>query len=185
MTLIRTPRLELLSITLPMVEAVILGRREEAEALAGARMPERWPNRELVERAYAASLDAVRADPAARLWGGRVMIAGAGEGERRVVGSVVFSGTPGRDGAVEIAYGVETGSQGRGYATEGVGACIAWALEQPGVEAVRAATFGWHRASLRVIEKLALAPAGTREHETMGEMLVFERRAPALRATRI
>ena len=37
--------------TLSMVEAVMLGRRDESEELAHARMPERWPNRELIERA--------------------------------------------------------------------------------------------------------------------------------------
>jgi hypothetical protein len=36
-------------------------------------------------------------------------------------------------------------------------------------------TFAWHTASRRVIEKVGMAPAGKREHEVLGEMLVFER----------
>jgi ribosomal-protein-alanine N-acetyltransferase len=75
MTALRTPRLELVPLTLSMVEAVLLGRREEAERLARARMPERWPNPELVERAFVMSLEGIRADSTARLWGARVMIA--------------------------------------------------------------------------------------------------------------
>ena len=105
----------------------MLGRREDSEDLAHARMPERWPNRELIERAFPVSLDDLRADPAARLWGARVMVADAPP-NRRVVGSIVFHGRPGPDGIAEIAYGVEEGSQRRGYATEAVAACVDWAL---------------------------------------------------------
>jgi ribosomal-protein-alanine N-acetyltransferase len=169
-----TPRLTLAPLTLPIVEAVMLGRREDAEALVGARMPERWPNRELVERAFCASLDAIRADPQATLWGDCVMIADLPLGSPRVVGSVVFHGRP-DNGIAEVAYGVEESSQGQGYATEAVGACVEWALEQRDVRAVRAATFAWHRASLRVIEKLGMIKVGVRDHETMGELVVFER----------
>ena len=178
MSLLLTPRLRLVPITLEMVEAVMFGRREEAEALVQARMPERWPNPDLVERAFTASPDAIRADPEVRLWGDRVMVLpGTQGGPDRVVGSVVFHGRPGPEGVAEIAYGVEEASQGLGYATEAVGASLDWAFAQPGVRAVQAATFAWHLPSLRVIEKCGMARVGTREHEVLGEMLVFERRA--------
>lgn len=172
---LHTARLELMPMSMPMVEAVLLGRREAAESLAHARMPERWPNRELIERAFSISLESLQAKPEARLWGARVMIWRREGAERRVVGSVVFRGEP-EHGASEIAYGVEEASQGQGIATEGVGACVAWALEQPGVDAVQAATFAWHRASVRVLEKVGMVCSGTREHDMMGEMLVYERR---------
>ena len=163
--------------TVPMVEAVMFGRREDAEALVKARMPERWPNRDLVERAFTVSLEAIRADPEVRLWGDRVMVLPGAPGEPdRVVGSVVFHGRPGEDGVAEVAYGVEEASQARGYATEAVGASLDWAFGQPGVRAVQAATFAWHVPSLRVIEKVGMVRMGTREHEVLGEMLVFERR---------
>jgi RimJ/RimL family protein N-acetyltransferase len=163
--------------TIAMVEAVMSGRREDAEALVHARMPERWPNRDLVERAFTASLEAIRADPEVRLWGDRVMVVPGTRGESdRVVGSVVFHGRPGEEGVAEIAYGVEEASQGRGYATEAVSASVDWAFMQPGVRAVQAATFAWHVPSLRVIEKVGMMRIGTREHEVLGEMLVFERR---------
>jgi RimJ/RimL family protein N-acetyltransferase len=160
--------------TLEMAEAVILGRRADAEALVLARMPDRWPNRELVERAFTASLEAIRAEPAARLWGNRVIVVHDAEG-RRVVGSVVFHGEPAADGIAELAYGIEEGSQRRGYASEAVPACVSWALTQPCVRAVQAATFAWHVPSLRVLARAGMVQTGTRDHETLGEMLVFER----------
>lgn len=174
---LRTARLELLPITLGMVEAVLAGRKEDAEALAGAKMPDRWPNRELIERAFARSLDAVRGSPDRYLWGARVMIAPGASETRRVIGSIVFHDEPAADGVSEIAYGVEESSQGQGYATEAVAASVGWALAQSGVAAVRAVTFPWHRASVRVLEKVGMRQVATREHETMGEMLVFELRS--------
>jgi ribosomal-protein-alanine N-acetyltransferase len=175
MTLLRTARLDLVPMTLPMVEAVILGRKEDAERLIDARMPFRWPNPELVERAFTASLEAIRAEPDVRLWGDRVLVARPSGADARVVGSVVFHGRP-VDGIAEIAYGVEEASQGQGYATEAVAACVDWALEQQGVYAVQAATFAWHAPSVRVIDKVGMTRVGTRDHETMGELLVFEKR---------
>jgi RimJ/RimL family protein N-acetyltransferase len=160
--------------TLAMVEAVMFGRREASEELAHAQMPDRWPNRELIERAFPISIDELRADPAARLWGARVMVASVPS--RRVVGSIVFHGKPGADGIAEIAYGVEEASQRQGYATEAVTACVAWALAEEGVQAVQATTFAWHHPSLRVIANVGMKPVGVRDHEILGEMLVFERR---------
>jgi [ribosomal protein S5]-alanine N-acetyltransferase len=175
MSSLETPRLKLVPLTLPIVEAVLSDRREEAERLVGARMPERWPNRELVGQAFVTSLEAIRATPAVHLWGDRVMVT-RGDRDPRVLGSVVFRGVPGGDGVAEIAYGVEESSQGLGYATEAVRACVRWALAEDHVRAVRAVTFAWHRASLRVIEKVGMARVGSRDHETMGELLVFELR---------
>jgi RimJ/RimL family protein N-acetyltransferase len=176
--ILRTRRLELVAMTLEMVEAVMSGRRVDAEALVSARMPQRWPNPELVERAFTASLDAIRAEPLQSLWGNRVIIAYQDDPsrDRRVVGSVVFHGAPSVEGIAEIAYGVEEGSQGRGYASEAVDACVSWALAQERVRCVQAVTFGWHQPSLRVLAKVGMAPIGSREHETLGELLVFERR---------
>jgi RimJ/RimL family protein N-acetyltransferase len=167
--------MELVPITLGVVEAVMLGKREEAERLLGATLPVAWPGRALVERAFSVSLEAIRGDPLQRLWGDRVMI--AREGPRRVLGSVVFHGAPRENGVVEVAYGVEEESQRNGYATEGTLASVEWALATPGVRAVRATTPSWHAPSRRVLEKCGFTQVGTRESEAMlGELYEYERR---------
>jgi RimJ/RimL family protein N-acetyltransferase len=169
---IETERLTLVPITLEMVEAVFAGDRERAEALAQARLPEAWPGRALIERAFSADLEAIRSDPEGRLWGDKLMIARDG----RIVGSVIFHGRP-VDGIAEVGYGVELESQRCGFATEATRACVEWALAQPECAAVRATTFPWHKASLRVIEKLEMKQVGTQEHDIFGELQVFELRA--------
>lgn len=173
-----TDRLILEPITLPIVEAVMKGDRLAAEAILQARLPEAWPGTSLIERAFVASLEAIRENPEKRLWGDRVLIARGGE-ERVVVGSVVFHGAPDEDGNVEIAYGVEQASQRQGYATEAVRISVEWALWQPGVRAVRATTMPWHTASRRVLEKVGMKIIGTRDHELLGELLGYER--PSMR----
>jgi RimJ/RimL family protein N-acetyltransferase len=174
---LHTERLILEPITLPIVEAVMSGDRLAAEAILQAPLPEAWPGRALIERAFTASLEAIRADPEKRLWGDRVMIS---RGDVRVVvGSVVFHGAPDHDGICEIAYGVERASQKLGYATEAVRASVEWAVAQPGVRAVRATTPPWHAASRRVLEKVGMEIIGTRDHELLGELLGYER--PSMR----
>lgn len=168
-----TPRLELVPITLEVVEAVMLGRRDDAEAAIGAPLPEAWPGRALVERAFTASLDRIRHDPGVRLWGDRVAILRGAS--RRVVGSVVFHGAPDAEGAVEVAYGIEESSQSRGYATEATTACVEWAFAQPGVRVVRATTPAWHHASRRVLEKIGMRHVGMSDSPMLGELMEWER----------
>lgn len=173
-TPLETTRLTLVPITVTIVEHVLAERRADVEALLGATMPGAWPGRALVERAFWASLERIRESPEVRLWGDRVMV--TREPPHRIVGSVVFHGAPGDDGEVEVAYGVEEESQGRGYATEAVGASVAWALAHPRVRVVRATTPPWHIPSKRVLEKCGFSQVGVREGDMLGELLEFERR---------
>jgi [ribosomal protein S5]-alanine N-acetyltransferase len=171
-----TSRLLLVPMSLPMLEAVIANQRAVAEEMIGASFPEAWPGEELISRAFPYSMAAVRAAPERRLWGDSLVLRKQRDGSRpRVVGSVIFHGLP-ANGVAEVGYGIDEDTRGQGVATEATEACVEWALRQPGITAVQATTFPWHLASLGVIRKLGMQPAGTREHDTLGELLVFERR---------
>ena len=173
---LRTERLTLHPITRDLVEAVLAGNRDEAERLVGARFPDLWPGRALVERAFSCPIEKLRRDPDAWLWGARVLVSTS---DNVVVGSVVLSGRPER-GVVEVAYGVDDAWQGRGFATEGTRAVVGWALDQPEVSRVQACTFPWHRASQKVLEKVGMHRAGVRDTDMFGELFVYERVAPPL-----
>lgn len=174
MSALVTSRLLLEPITLAQVEACFAGDRAALEDVARAEVPPTWPGRALIERAFCASLDAIRADPATRLWGDRLMIAIEND-KRIVVGSVIFHGRP-ADGIAEVGYGVEERWQRNGYASEATRACVEWALIQEGIVGVTATTPPWHAASIRVLERAGLVKTGMEEHETLGEVLRFERR---------
>lgn len=169
-----TRRLILEPVTLPLVEAVFAGELAALERITGAKVPAAWPGRALVERAFSASLEAIRADPEKRLWGDRLMITKE-EGERLLVGSVIFHGRP-DDGIAEVGYGVEESWQCKGFASEATLACVEWALAQPGITAVTATTPPWHVASIRVLERSGLVKIGAEEHDALGEVLRFMRK---------
>lgn len=167
-----TERLRLIPITLEAFEAVLDHDKERAEAIVGARFPPAWPNDQLLDVGFPYSRAAIRAAPEIRLWGDSLVVL---RDEPLVVGSVVFHGLP-SNGIAEVGYGIEERSRGNGLAKEATHACVEWALAQPGITAVRATTFPWHAASLGVIRHLGMQQIGTREHDTLGELLVFERR---------
>lgn len=167
-----TDRLRLVPITLEAIEAVLDHDKERAEAHVGAKFPPGWPNEDLVALGFPYSREALRAAPEIRLWGDSLILL---RHEPQVVGSVIFHGRP-ADGIAEVAYTVEERSRGRGYAIEATRAAVEWALAQDGIVAVQATTFPWHYASLGVIRRVGMQLVGTREHDTLGELLVFERR---------
>ncbi len=167
-----TDRLRLVPVTLEAIEAVIAKDRRRAEVIVGAAFPEAWPDDALIAQGFPYSLDTIRSAPEVRLWGDTLVLL---KDAPRVVGSVVFHGHP-RDGVAEVAYAIEEGSRGQGLATEATRACVEWALEQAGIEAVQATTFPWHLASLGVIRNVGMTQVATREHDVLGELLVFERK---------
>lgn len=168
---ILTDRLELVPITAELVRAVLANDRARCETLVGAHFPDDWPGRVFVERAFTIDLEAVLTKPEVRLWGDRVLV--TRHGPRSVVGSVIFHGKPLETGRASLAYGIERASQGRGYATESVRACVAWALTQGDVKAVEATTTPWHRASIRVLLKAGMRQIDTVDHLMLGELVVF------------
>lgn len=167
-----TERLRLVPITLPAIEAVLDRDAARAEAIVGARFPPGWPDDPLLDVGFPYSRDAIRADPEVRLWGDSLVLL---RDEPRVVGSVVFHGRP-ADGVAEVGYAIEQRSRGVGLASEATRMCVEWALAQAGIAAVQATTFPWHVASLGVIRNAGMRQVATRDHDTLGELLVFERR---------
>jgi RimJ/RimL family protein N-acetyltransferase len=167
---IETKRLLLEPISVAMIEAVARADWAELERLAHARGPTILPGPELIHRGFGWSIERIRRNPEWRLWGDRLVI--AREGERRILGSVVFHGHPGEDGDAEIGYGVDEAVRGQGIATEATSACVAWALRQPAVLSVSATTHPLNRASIRVLEKVGMRRTGSRD-ETFGELWVY------------
>ena len=77
-----------------------------------------------------------------------------------VVGTASFKGAPDAQGAVEIAYGVVPGYQGRGLATEAAGALVDFAWRSGQVRLVLAHTLPVANASGRVLTKCGFRKVG-------------------------
>ena len=76
------------------------------------------------------------------------------------VGQCGFKGPPTSDGTVEIAYGIATEMQGRGYATEAARALTSFAFQHKEVQLVLAHTLPEQNASTRILTKCGFDHVG-------------------------
>ncbi|HMJ90854.1 MAG TPA: GNAT family N-acetyltransferase [Candidatus Acidoferrum sp.] len=142
-----TSRLELVQVTLPIVEAD-LHRRDELPALLDAEIAEGWPpplmDVAAMERHKQAHID----DPALGPWSSWYWITLE---PRVLIGLSGFKSRP-QNGSVEIGYSLMPAYHGKGYATEAVNAQVKWAFEND-VARVVAETLPELIASQRVLLK--------------------------------
>jgi RimJ/RimL family protein N-acetyltransferase len=177
MIAIRTERLDLVAAALVHLEAE-LESPQRLEAMLSAHVPEGWPPGEYDRPAIEFFRDRLAENPAAEGWYGWYAIERPAEsGEAVVVGAGGYFGPPDADGVVEIGYSVLPAFQGRGYATELVGALVARAFATPGIARVIAHTFPGNAGSIKVLERAGFAAAGPgREPGTL--RFVQERPSP-------
>lgn len=93
-----------------------------------------------------------------------------------IIGFCSFTGPPAADGMVEIAYGIASGYQARGYASEAVQAIVAHAVASGQVRTLRAHTLPQHNASTRVLEKCGFTFIGEIVHPEDGPVWRWEKR---------
>ena len=74
----------------------------------------------------------------------------------QLVGDVGLSPADGEPGVVKVGYTVSPAFQGRGYATEAVGALADYAIQRLGAEVIRAYADAENVASIRVAEKVGM-----------------------------
>ncbi len=100
----------------------------------------------------------------------------------REVGNAAFKGPPTPDGVVEIAYGIATGFQGNGYATEAANVLTDFAFDTGLVRVVRAHTRPEPNASTRVLTKSGFQFVGSVVDPEDGPVWRWERhKASAIR----
>ena len=86
----------------------------------------------------------------------------------RLVGDVGMS--PAEPGAIKVGYTIAPEMQGRGYATEAVGALVAYAFDTLGAEVVRAYASAENTSSIRVAEKVGMRLIERLEHRSGDEV---------------
>jgi ribosomal-protein-alanine N-acetyltransferase len=150
------------------VAAIMRDDRAAAGRLIGARVPEAWPDAEL-RSALPVHLERLRRSPADIAWGVRGILV---DGE--LLGSAGFKGPPGRDGSVELGYGVVPEARGRGLASAAASALVEWAFRQPGVRRVRATIAPGNTASQVVARRAGLRHVGRAPDAQHGELEVWE-----------
>lgn len=82
----------------------------------------------------------------------------------RLVGDMGLSPADDEAGVIKIGYTIAPAAQGRGYATEAVGALIAYAFDRLGADVVRAYANEENIPSIRVAEKVGMRLIERFEH---------------------
>lgn len=87
------------------------------------------------------------------------------DGNDLLVGDVGLSPAEDEPGVIKVGYTVAPPFQGRGYATEAIGALVTYAFDTLGAEVVRAYASAENVASLRVAEKVGMRLIERIEHQ--------------------
>ena len=169
---IRTARFELVSMSLPFMQALHSHDLETAAAEIGATVPESFPDD--LDNFLQYRIADLTEDASAQPWLGRAIVLTDPDGTRHAIGSAGFHAPPDHDGRVEIGYRVEPAYRRQGVATEVVHALFDWAARQHGVTRFRASVSPNNVASLAIIRGLGFRQVGVQIDDIDGEELVFE-----------
>jgi ribosomal-protein-alanine N-acetyltransferase len=169
---IQTPRLTLVSMPVPFMEALARHDLEAASREIGATAPA-WMADEL-EYFLRFRLAQLSVDPTIRPWLGRAMILVDDDGNRQVVGSVGFHGPPDDQRRLEVGYSVAPPYRRRGFAAESIRALFDWAHATHGITRFVASISPTNEASLRLAEQFGFVQVGEQMDDIDGLEYVFE-----------
>jgi RimJ/RimL family protein N-acetyltransferase len=169
---IRTPRLELVSMTIPVMRALQEKDLETAGREVGAVVTPGLAD-DLVDflRYRLAQVDA---DPSIRRWLGRLMVLTDEDGQRRAIGTIGFHGPPDELGRLEVGYRVEAPYRRRGYAREAVRAMFDWAASAHGIHRFVASVSPENDPSLQLIAGFGFVRTGSHIDDIDGLEYEFE-----------
>jgi RimJ/RimL family protein N-acetyltransferase len=167
---IRTERVELVSMSLAFMQALVAGDFDAATREMGADLPADLA--EGLRNFLNYRIPSLEADPSIQPWLGRGIIWSHPSGRLELIGSIGFHDAPDETGRVEIGYRIEPAFRRRGIVTECVRALLAWA-ETQGVHRFRASVAPGNVASLAIIRSFGFQQVGVQMDEIDGEELVF------------
>jgi [ribosomal protein S5]-alanine N-acetyltransferase len=174
---IRTPRLDLVEMTCPLISAILQRDWPAAQRLLGTPFPLEW--RGDGWRWLEPQLKYGEIDARFIAWGTRLALPRPGElglASRPVLAEVGFHGPPDADGWAEIGYRVVHKHRRQGLAEEAARALLSWAAAH-GASGVKASVGADNTASIGMLNKLGFTAARTYAHPSLGEQLAFRRSA--------
>jgi RimJ/RimL family protein N-acetyltransferase len=169
---VHTERLELVSMSVPFMQALVARDLGAAEREIGAHVPAWLPDQLVDFLQYRLAQLAV--DPSIREWLGRAMILTDEAWQRRIVGTIGFHGAPDEKNRVEIGYSVDPVYRRQGFARESVRAMFEWAATTHGIRRFIASISPTNEPSLRLAAGFGFVQVGTQIDDIDGLELVFE-----------
>jgi RimJ/RimL family protein N-acetyltransferase len=169
---IHTERLELASMSVPFMRALVARDLAAAEREMGARVPAWLPDQ--LDDFLQYRLAQLAVDPSIREWLGRAMLLTDSSGQRRVVGTIGFHGPPDAQARAEIGYSVDPVYRRQGLARESIRAMFDWAGAAHGIHRFVASISPTNEPSLRLAAGFGFVQVGTQIDDIDGLELVFE-----------
>lgn len=173
---IHTQRLELASMTVPFMRALLARDLAASEREIDAHVPAWLPDQ--LDDFLRYRLAQLEVDPTIREWLGRAMLLTDDAGRRRIVGTIGFHGPPDAKGRAEIGYSVDPVYRRQGLAREAIRALFDWAGETHGIRRFIASISPTNEPSLRLASAFGFVQVGTQIDDIDGLELVFETEWP-------
>jgi ribosomal-protein-alanine N-acetyltransferase len=169
---VRSERLELESMSVPFMRALLARDLAAAEREMDAHVPAWLPDQ--LDNFLQYRLAQLAVDPSILEWLGRSMVMTDEAGRRRIVGTIGFHGPPDPQGRVEIGYSVDPVYRRRGIAREAVRAMLDWAAATHGIRRFIASISPTNEASLALVAGFGFVLTGSQLDDIDGLELVFE-----------
>src|SRR5450756_41546 len=170
---VSSDRLDLVPMTLELMEALQRGDRESAQRMVGYRIPKDWPQN--MESLLRFRIPLARSQTEALPLLLRAMVLRADP--EVVVGRIGFRGPTDDAGMLEIGYEVFPAYRRQGYAREAVLAMFRWAQRDPAVLRFRASVSPDNAPSRNLVAGIGFIEVGSQWDEEDGEETLFERAA--------
>jgi ribosomal-protein-alanine N-acetyltransferase len=170
---VSSDRLDLVAMSLELMEALQRGDRESAQQMTTYRIPADWP--EGMKSVLRFRIAVALAQPETLPLLLRAMVLRTDP--EVVVGRIGFHGPADGTGMLEIGYEVFPAFRRQGYAREAVVAMFRWAQRDPAVLRFRATVSPENDPSLNLVAGLGFTEVGTQWDEEDGEETIFERSA--------
>lgn len=167
----RSDRLDLVPMSLELMEALLGGDLQSAQKMVGYRIPSDWP--EVMESVLRFRIPLARAHPDALPLLLLAMVLRVDP--EVVVGRLGFHGPADDDGMLEIGYEVFPAYRRQGYAREAVLAMFQWAQRDPAVHRFRASVGPANAPSRNLVTGLGFVEVGSQWDDEDGEETLFER----------
>jgi RimJ/RimL family protein N-acetyltransferase len=167
---VRTDRLDLLPMSLELMETLVRGDLESARSMVGYRIPADWPH--AMESVLRFRIAIARVQPETLPLLLRVMVLRADP--QVAVGRIGFHGPVDDAGMLEIGYEVFTAYRRQGYAREAVVGMFRWAQGDPAVLRFRASVSPQNAPSRNLVVGLGFTEVGSQWDDEDGEETLFE-----------
>jgi RimJ/RimL family protein N-acetyltransferase len=170
---VSSARLDLLPLSLEVMEALLRGDRSQAQQMVGYRFPASFPTGDESTLRFRVAI--ARTQPEALPLLFRAMVLRADP--EVMVGRIGFHGPVDGDGMLEIGYSVFPEYRRQGYAREAAVAMFQWGQADPRVKKFRASVSPTNEPSRNLVTSLGFVEVGSLWDDEDGLELLYERPA--------